>query len=316
MVEAGKTFSQKEDPLIGQSGKILEIKKLISKIANTNSTMLLLGESGTGKEIVARSIHNQSDRNNSLFVPVNIGGIPKNLLESELFGYEKGAFTGATQRKIGMFELASKGTLFLDEIGDMPIELQVKLLRVLQDKKIQRLGGIESIPIDVRIISATNKILESLIKENNFREDLYFRLNVIKIEMPPLRERLEDIPLLVGHFIKKLNVNLSKNIKEVTLDAINQLQQYHYPGNIRELENILERAFILTDSNTITAKDLGFNFGRTINKKQPGKIKNIEKQAVIEALQRWDGNRTKAANELGVSRRTIINKIKEYNLDF
>lgn len=313
-VETGKKNDFITDSFIGENKKILEIKNLIKKIADTDSTILITGESGTGKEVVARNIHKLSVRADCPFVAINIGGIPENLLESELFGYEKGAFTGANMRKKGMFEVASTGTLFLDEIGDMPLSLQVKLLRVLQDKKIQRLGSTQDIPIDVRIISATNKNLDDLIKIGSFREDLFFRLNVIKVELPALRDRVDDIPLLIGAFIKKLNKKLNKNIKDITKEAIESIKSYNFPGNIRELENILERAFILADNNIINESNLGLTNINKKNNLNKGKFKDIEKDAIIKALHRWDGNRTKAANELGVSRRTIINKIKEYNL--
>ncbi len=321
-----KIESQEETPsldLIGTSPKMLEIKKLISKVAKTKTTILITGESGTGKEVIARSIHSISPGDKFPFVAINVGGIPENLLESELFGYEKGAFTGANARKPGMFELASNGTLFLDEIGDMPIQLQVKLLRVLQEKKIQRLGGINPIPIDVRIIAATNKNLEKLVKEEKFREDLYFRLNVINISIPPLRERREDIPHLINHFIKKYNKNLGKQIKEMESEAIEALKSYDFPGNVRELENIIERAFILSEGEIITIEDLGIPVEQIKSKSSISpkaysttkKLKDLEREAIIKTLLKWEGNRTKAAEELGITRRTLLNKIKEYNLE-
>ncbi|MCK4795776.1 MAG: sigma-54-dependent Fis family transcriptional regulator [Spirochaetes bacterium] len=314
-IKTGKQILTSDDYFIGNTKEIIKIKNIISKVANTSSTILITGESGTGKEVVAKSIHKFSERAKNPFVSINIGAIPDTLLESELFGHEKGAFTGAVEKKIGLFELASSGTLFLDEIGDMPLLLQVKLLRVLQEKKIQRLGGTQSIPIDVRIIAATNKNIEQIVKEKIFREDLYFRLNVIRINLPPLRERTDDIPTLVGFFIEKLNKSIPKRIKNLSNETINILKNYDFPGNIRELENILERAFILTEEEIITPKDLGLNIPENNKDLKNKKYKNIEKQAIIEALQRWEGNRTKAAQELGISRRSIIYKIKEYEID-
>ncbi|MBN2546905.1 MAG: sigma-54-dependent Fis family transcriptional regulator [Spirochaetes bacterium] len=312
-VESGKS-AESGINFIGETKEINKIKQLIEKAANTPSNVLITGESGTGKEIVARLLHEKSDRKNNNFVPVNIGGIQENLLESELFGYEKGAFTGADNKKIGLFELSSNGTLFLDEIGDMSFNLQIKLLRVLQDKKIMRLGGLNYIPINVRFISATNKNLENLIKENKFREDLFFRLNVFKIELPPLRDRAEDIPLLTGYLIQKFNKIFKKNIKSINNEALKLLQSYNYPGNVRELENIIERAFIYCESETITTKEIDLKMDNRQDKIKTGKIKDLEKKLIIEALQKWEGNKTKAADELGFTRRTLFNKLKEYKI--
>ena len=300
---------------IGKSPDMLAISSLIDKIAPTPSTVLITGESGTGKEVVARRIHELSPRAIKPFIAINIGGVPDNLLESELFGYEKGAFTGASSRKIGLFELASSGTLFLDEIGDMPINLQVKLLRVLQERKIQRLGGTSKLPIDVRILSATNKIPEDLIQHGLFREDLYYRLNVIRIELPPLKERREDIPQLVGYFITKYAEIIGKAIHSMAPDALHILQNYHFPGNIRELENIIERAVIMADSRTISVNDLAVSLTTPKAFSKKGTLDEIQKKAILEALLRWDGNRTKAAEELGITRQTIIKKIKDYGLE-
>jgi two-component system response regulator AtoC len=292
-----------------------EIKAFVEKIAPTPSTVLITGESGTGKEVIARTIHRLSPRAEKPFVAVNIAGLPENLLESELFGYEKGAFTGASARKIGMFELASSGTLFLDEIGDMPIHLQIKLLRVIQELKIQRLGSTRSIPIDVRILTASNKNLEDQIKKGVFREDLYYRLNVLKIAIPSLRDQREDIPLLVGYFIKKFGKKIGKSVQGIEPEAIQALQNYRFPGNVRELENIIERAIILAGTDTITLKDLGIMPTASKTSVKRGTLDEIQKQAILESLRRWEGNRTRAAKELGVNRRTIQNKIKEYGLE-
>lgn len=308
--------------MIGDSKEIKKIKEDIKKIAHTSSNVLITGLSGTGKEIAARLIHDYSTRKDKVFYPINIGGIPENLLESELFGYEKGAFTGANSLKKGIFEIANGGTLFLDEIGDMPLFLQVKILRVLQDRKIQRLGATQLIPLDLRIISATNKNIEAEVKEGKFREDLYYRLNVAKIHLPPLKERVEDVAPLVRYFIGKFNKSMNKNIENITEDALEALKRYNFPGNIRELENIIERAFIFSEGDRILLKDVESYLNlpdKTESLKQlsheiSGSIKDSEKRQIILALQRWDGNRTKAAAELGISRRTLINKIKYFNL--
>ena len=309
---------------IGESVQIRRIKDLIGRIAATNSSVLITGESGTGKEVVARTIHEQSTVSSGPFVAINIGGVPENLLESELFGYEKGAFTGAVGRKSGMFELANGGTLFLDEIGDMPHALQVKILRVLQEKCITRLGGTEPMPINARIVCATNKDLETLVREGRFREDLFFRLNVVRIHIPPLRERKDDIPLLTGWIIKKLNTNMGRHFSGLTPEAMEKLKSYDFYGNIRELENILERAAIFSDGDLITEDNielrgdvLGHVAGPADETASTGgmSLKEIERQSIERALRRWEGNRTKAANELGITRRTLITKIEEYGLD-
>ena len=309
--------------LIGSSTAMERIKDVISRISKTMATILITGESGTGKEVVARAIHKASELSGP-FVPINIGGVPENLLESELFGYEKGAFTGATARKIGLFELAGGGTLFLDEMGDMPLSLQVKILRVLQEKKITRLGGTEEIAINARIIAATNKNLEDMVRKGKFREDLFYRLNVVRIELPPLRERKEDIPLLSAYIAKKLAKRMDKRIEGFTPEAMEALKAHEFYGNVRELENILERALIFSDGPTIGKNDLLFS--QSVSKDMQGSkddlipdevysLKEIEKYAIIKALQRWEGNRTKAAEELGISRRTLITKIAEYGIE-
>ena len=313
---------------IGESVQIQRIKSMISRIALTNSSVLVTGESGTGKEVIARTIHEQSPLSAGPFVAINIGGVPENLLESELFGYEKGAFTGAVSRKTGMFELASGGTLFLDEIGEMPSSLQVKILRVLQERTITRLGGTQPIPINARIVCATNRNLEDMVREGSFREDLFYRLNVVRIHVPPLRERKEDIPLLVSWILKKLNSRMGRQFTGLTPEAMEKLKEYRFHGNIRELENILERAAIFTDGSIIgedeldlRANELEPSFGEETScgglafGDEAVSLKDIEKQAIERALRRWEGNRTKAADELGITRRTLINKIAEFGLD-
>jgi len=329
MVESETRSTSVDDKqiFVGESPSIRKIKDLITRIADTNSTVLITGESGTGKEVVARDIHASSLVKGGPFVAINIGGVPENLLESELFGYEKGAFTGAGSRKTGLFELASGGTLFLDEIGDMPLSLQVKILRVLQDKRITRLGSTDTMPINARIIAATNKDVEHMVREGKFREDLFYRLNVVRITIPPLRERREDIPLLAAGILKRFNRQMGNKVSGFTSDALATLCGHDFFGNVRELENILERAVIFSNSSEIHAEDLDLRGSvsmRTHEKEKEeakmdvsdGKsLKDVEIDAIIRALHRWEGNRTRTAKELGISRRTLINKIAENNLD-
>ncbi len=326
-IESTNEKEMGEQLLVGKSKPISKIKQIISKISDSMATVLITGESGTGKEVVARQIHQQGKNSNSPFVAVNIGGVPGNLLESELFGYEKGAFTGANSRKNGMFELANGGTLFLDEIGDMPMELQVKLLRVLQERKMNRLGGVQPIPINARIIAATNKNVEDMVREGTFREDLFYRINVVRIVIPPLRERKEDIPILAADIVKKLNRKMGLSIQGLSVDVLQALKEHPFYGNVRELENILERAMIFSTSEILQIEDItlgGVQLHQIDNDNtfsshqlhEEGKsLKDIEQEAIVRALHRWEGNRTKAAIELGISRRGLINKINEYDLD-
>jgi two-component system response regulator AtoC len=309
--EAGTRSVDTEGIWLGDSPRMREVRALAERVAPTPSTVLITGESGTGKEIVARLIHALSTTPQGPFVAINIGGIPETLLESELFGYEKGAFTGAAERKRGMIELASSGTLFLDEIGDMPPPLQVKLLRVLQERKVQRLGGTQPLPINARFIAATNRDLETLLKEGRFREDLYYRLNVIRIEVPPLRERREDIPRLAGAFARKLSHERGRKVRAIEPDALARLQAYGFPGNVRELENRIERAFIMSEGETLSARDLGEPFTTAVRAPRTGRLHDQERLLVEKTLQKHGGNRTRAAEELGISRRTLQNKIKE-----
>ena len=306
---------------IGESMAMQDIRRIIQKIAPTAATVLITGESGTGKEVVAREIHKCSSVKDGPFIAINIGGVPENLLESELFGYEKGAFTGASQRKTGLFELASGGTLFLDEIGDMPLSLQVKILRVLQEKKITRLGGTEPMPINARIIAATNKNLEKMVGEGRFREDLFYRLNVVRIHIPPLRERRSDIPVLAAYIIARYGKEMGLHITGFTPEALEMLKNHDFYGNVRELENIIERAMIFADSELIGTGDLDLRSSlqrKTAPSLVPDvealSLRDMERNAIIRALQRWEGNRTRAADELGISRRTLINKIQEYGI--
>jgi two-component system response regulator AtoC len=314
-IEIGGGTDQPGVEGLGQSARMAEIRKTIVKVADTPSTVLITGESGTGKEVIARLIHSISSRSEGPFIPVNVGGIPESLLESELFGYERGAFTGADHRKVGLFEVASGGTLFLDEIGEMSVQLQVKLLRVLQDGKVQRLGATDLIPVDARIIAATNQDLKERVRQKNFREDLFYRLNVVHVEVPPLRERLDDLPLLTGQLLRKLNSKLGKNIRDVDPLAFQELKHYPFPGNVRELENLLERALIFAEGDTLSAADLSMPEREAPPAPAPATLESLERRAIIEALHRWEGNRTKTAAELGITRRTLLNKIKSFGID-
>jgi len=308
--------------VIGISDKMQEVFKTALKAAKSKATILLMGESGTGKELIAKAIHFESDRAKGPFIAINCAAIPENLLEAELFGYEKGAFTGALVSKPGKFELANGGTIFLDEIGDMPLALQAKLLRVIQDKAFERIGGTRPIKVDVRIIAATNKDLEKMVKEGTFREDLYYRLNVIPIFLPPLRERREDIPLLIDYFLKKFNKEYNKNIG-ISNEAVKALINYSWPGNVRELENTIERLVVLTEGEEITLEDLPFYikqekenplaFLKDTNS-LPAQLELLEKKAIEEALKACNYNQTRAAKLLGLTKRQINYKIKKYGL--
>jgi DNA-binding NtrC family response regulator len=310
--------------LIGKNEKIRIIYDIIENVADSDSTVLITGESGTGKEIVAETIHKKSKRSNKPYVIVNCAAIPENLLESEMFGHERGSFTGALDRHLGKFELASGGTIFLDEIGEMPMAMQVKLLRAVQEGIIERIGGEKSIPIDIRIIAATNLDLKKAIQDKKFREDLYYRLNVIPINMPPLRDRIEDIPLFINCFIDKYNKELNKNIKYITGEALNIFQEYSWPGNIRELENLIERIVTLSkDDHIDTAhlpKDI-VNLKRNNNgafNLEEGSlmkaVRNFEKKIIIEALRYCNGNQTATAKTLGIHRTTLISKLEAYGI--
>jgi Nif-specific regulatory protein len=290
------------------------------QVAKSKASILLRGESGTGKELVARAIHFASDRTNGPFIKVACAALPENLIESELFGYERGAFTGAFERKIGRFEMADKGTIFLDEIGDLSLTTQIKLLRVLQEQEFERLGGTETIKVDVRIITATHRNLEELIKENKFREDLFYRINVFSINLPPLRERREDIPLLVDCFIEKYNKENKKKIKGINRAALDLLMAYKWPGNVRELENGIEHAVVICQKDIITPKELPSTLspGRGIDLTAeeatlPEVVELIEKQRIEEALEKHKTQR-KAARALGITERMLGYKIKKYGL--
>lgn len=309
--------------IVGSSEKMLQAKYMARKAAQTNSNVLLMGESGTGKELFAHAIHNGSGRSYSPFVKVNCAAIPSELLESELFGYEEGAFTGAKKGgKIGKFELASGGSIFLDEIGDMPLKMQAKLLRVIQEKEIERIGSNKPIKVDIRIIAATNKDLKKLVEEGSFREDLYYRLNVMTIEIPPLRERHGDIEELAAMLLKKLSNQLGKYVSSISSKAMEHLKSYSWPGNVRELENVLERAINLTDSDTILPVHLPIYItqqGIKRNIDSPIRplndlIEDVEKQAIISCLEYTEGNKLKAAKLLNISRSSLYDKMERYGI--
>ncbi len=299
--------------IIGRSPAIVRIFELIRDVADTNATVLIEGESGTGKELVARALHYHSSRRDKPFMPIFCGSLSENLLESELFGHRKGAFTGAIENKKGLFEEADGGTVFLDEIADISKNIQTKLLRVIQEGEVKRVGDNVIRRVDVRLIAATNKDLWEEVQAGHFREDLYYRLNVINIKMPPLRERVEDIPLLAEHFLRRFARKNRKEIGGFTPQAMNLLQEYHWPGNIRELENAIERAVILARGKEITP-DL-FSFRKSPNVIMPGQtLKEIEKQAVLQTLEMTGYNRTRTAEILGVSRRWLQYQLKKWGM--
>lgn len=310
--------------MLGKSKKMVEIFKLIEKIARTDSTVLITGESGTGKEIAAKSIHYLSHRRNKRFVSINCGAMPENLLESELFGHARGSFTGAVADKEGLFETAQGGTLFLDEIGETSALMQVKLLRALQDRRIRPVGSNEEIAVDVRIIAATNQDLKEKIKEGKFREDFYYRLNIISFEMPPLRERKEDLPLFVSHFLNKFNGQMGKKVLNVSPEVMKVFETYSWPGNVRELENVIERAVAITDSGVIGLESLPEDVlasagnGRDMNIK-PGfnltkYLDELSQQYIKRAHREAGGNLKKAADFLGISYRSLRYLIDKYGL--
>jgi DNA-binding NtrC family response regulator len=310
------------DKIIFQSPKMNVLINMANRIAVSRATVLIKGESGTGKELLAKLIHNLSPRSAKLISVVNCSALPESLLESELFGHEKGAFTGATARRIGRFEEADGGTLFLDEIGDLYASVQVKLLRFLQEREFQRVGGNQTIHSDVRIISATNSDLESKVKEGTFREDLFYRLNVVVMDIPPLRERKEDLPLLIDHFLKRFAAENGKNVTGITSEARDLLLKYDYPGNVRELENIIERAVVISRNVVISIDDLPFDEERIYpeyaGKKGEGllrgSIEEMERRLVLEAMEKSGDHQTKAAEILGISERMLRYKLKKYGL--
>ncbi|RKX88541.1 MAG: sigma-54-dependent Fis family transcriptional regulator [Spirochaetes bacterium] len=308
-------ISRTESAPISRDAAMRPVIDLLNKAAPSDATILITGESGTGKEVAARYIHRKSERSQGPFIAVNLGGLPEGLIESELFGYEKGAFTGADSRRIGYFEAAGGGTLFLDEIGELPSALQVKLLRSLQEKKIQRLGGTGVIPVDVRIIAATNRNLEKAVAEGSFREDLFYRINVINANMLPLRERPADIVYLAELFLHRLTENGRTRISGFSDPAIEVLASYSFPGNVRELENMIERAVILAESTVLQPRDFTLPVVQPQIPAQPsGTLKLMEIRMIQEALLRNEGHRERTALELGITRKTLLNKINTYGL--
>ena len=321
--EVGKEYSFEN--IVSKNEKMQKMFDVIKKVSQYKSTVLITGESGTGKELVARALHYNSDRSQSPFVAVNCGAIPENLLESELFGHAKGAFTDAIRTKKGLFEEADGGTLFLDEIGELPGQLQVKLLRVLQEGEIRRIGESKPIQIDVRIVAATVKDLSKEVNEGHFREDLFYRLNVLPIHIPPLRERKEDIPLLIQHFIGKYNQTMNKNVADVDHNALDTLMNYKWYGNVRELENTIERAIVLSEKNNIGLENLPIeiqNFKEEVQLEVLSEeeysikkaSKSLEVNLIKKALRRTKGNHTHAARLLEISHRALLYKIKEYGI--
>lgn len=301
--------------IIGQSQAIKSVLELINLAAPGDTTVLITGASGTGKELVARAIHSLSSRKNGRFIAVNCAALPDNLLESELFGYEKGAFTGAERRKLGRLELAEGGTLFLDEIGDMPLTMQAKLLRVIEERQIERLGGEESLPLDVRLVAATNHDLSQLIKEGKFREDLYYRLNVVLIKVPLLIERPGDILLLAEKFLGDFSRKIGKTVSGFDSGAANLLVTYSWPGNVRELQNVVERAVVLSRGDIITLKELpGLKSDISSQGENPVKLADVERNHIKKTLDQMDWNIGRTADLLGIHRNTLRMKIKEYNL--
>ncbi len=312
--------------LIGNGQSMIEVKELIRQVAPTSANVLILGESGTGKELVANAIHNLSDRAGKPFIKVNCAALPENLLESELFGYERGAFTGAVARKEGRFRLADEGMLFLDEIGDMPMSLQAKILRVLQEGEFERLGGNETLKVDVRIIAATNQDLQEAIADRRFREDLYYRLNVISIYLPPLRERRSDIPILVEHFIERFSEKNKQRVYAFSREAVELMSNYDWPGNIRELENTVERAVVLGRDDLLSVDDLPPSIARGAEKQDESPVEagapvisipvgtplsEIEHRVILETLRHTGGDKSAAARQLGIATRTIYRKLDQ-----
>lgn len=313
------------DRMVGQSKAIQAVFELAKKVARHNTTVLITGESGTGKELIARGIHFYSERADGRLIPVNCGGIPENLLESEMFGYKKGAFTGADRDKAGLFEAAEGGTLFLDEIGELPLSLQVKLLRVLQESEVRPVGDPKTHKVDVRVITATAKNLEAEMRKGTFREDLFYRLNVMQIHLPPLRERTEDIPPLCQLFIERFNGELKKNIASISPGAMSHLMKHPWPGNVRELENVIQRAVVLAEQDALLPEHLP---GSVVTGLENGHLdtlfegfslkeaqRSLEKKLIVKALTETGGNRTRAARLLEISHPSLLSKIKAYGID-
>ena len=311
--------------MVAKSKDMVAVFKIAEKVAQYDTTVLICGASGTGKELIAQGIHFAGKRSNYPIVPVNCGGIPENLLESELFGYKKGAFTGADSDRKGLFEEADQGTIFLDEIGELPLSLQVKLLRVLQENEIRPVGDSKTKKIDVRVIAATSKNLEEEAKDGSFREDLFFRLNVMPIQLPLLKDRPEDIPILSQHFINRFNVSLEKNIRGITPSAMSRLLKYHWPGNVRELGNVIERAVVLAEESILVPENFFLDLGEDQEREKVEEFfdghslkaaqKILEKRLITKALEATNGNRTHAARILEISHPSLLSKIKTYDIN-
>lgn len=305
----------KFDAFIAESPKMQDVLSLISRVARSDSSVLILGESGTGKDMVARLIHGASQRKTGRFIAISCAALPETLLESELFGYERGAFSGAEKRRIGKFELAHGGTIFLDEVGDIPVSTQVKLLRVLQEFSFERLGGNTPIKVDVRLLTATNQNLKKKIAAGAFREDLYYRLNVITLTLPPLRERKEDIKLLAEHFVEKFGRKCAREIKGISRSAVDKLMRYDWPGNVRELENVMERAVVLCRGNHVDADDLPVEGGSVLGEYGSGSLADVERKYIMTVLAQTDWNLSEAAGRLGIHRNTLRTKIRQYRIE-
>ncbi len=309
--------------IVGESPAMQRVFEIVQQVAPSRVTVLITGETGTGKELIAHAIHNLSPRKNGPFVAVHAAALPTSLLESELFGHEKGAFTGAVERRLGRFELADGGTLFLDEIGELEPAMQVKILRVLEERTFERVGGQKTISTDVRLVAATNKDLKKLVNENKFRDDLYYRLSVVTVELPPLRQRREDIPLLVRSFLAEFSRENHKNVTELTQEAVNVLMAYDWPGNVRELRNAVEQMVVLARGERLTVRDVPATIrgGADLTKiavVRPGTtmtVEEAERQLIVQALKETSGNRTAAAQKIGMSRRTLHRKLKKYGLE-
>src|SRR5688572_20975238 len=321
--EAGAEVAESPGDMVGRSGPMKDVHSMVARIAPTSSTVLIRGESGSGKELVARAVHDQSKRKGKPFIKVICAALPETLIESELFGYEKGAFTGAAASKPGRFELAEGGTIFLDEIGELTPATQVKLLRVLQDRQLERLGGTQTLRVDVRVIAATHRDLEALVRENKFREDLFYRLNVVPVRVPSLRERKDDVPVLAEHFLQRYRKEHGKPSVKMDAKALAALAAYEWPGNVRELQNVVERLVVLNLSGLILEQDvrpcLAGRIGDAPAATPSGaalgaSVAEAEKAAIVAALKQTEGNRTHAAKALGVSRRTLHNKLREYGI--
>jgi formate hydrogenlyase transcriptional activator len=316
-------IDRRTDDVIGDGPVLREVLRQVEVVAPTDSAVLVTGETGTGKELIARAVHRHSIRRDRTFVKLNCAAIPTGLLESELFGHEKGAFTGAVERRTGRFELADGGTLFLDEVGEIDLAMQVKILRVLEERAFERVGGSKTINVDVRLIAASNRDLKKLVKEGKFREDLFYRLSVVGVDLPPLRERRDDIPLLISTFVRECSADNGKPVREITQEAVNVLMSYDWPGNVRELRNTIEQMVVLARGERLTLRDVpaAIRTGADLTKisvVRPGvtmTVEEAERQLIIQALKECDGNRTRAASRIGMSRRTLHRKLKRYGLE-